>query len=41
MSTGSDEGCLPLIPFAYPNQVVGIPKVQLGEDGSPPERFES
>lgn len=41
MSTGSVEGCLPLIPFVYPNQVVGIPKVQLGEDGSALERFES
>jgi hypothetical protein len=31
MSTGCVEGCLPLILLAYPNQVVGIPKIQLGE----------
>jgi hypothetical protein len=36
----SVESHLPLISFAYPHKVVGIPKVQFGKGGSPVERFE-
>jgi hypothetical protein len=41
MSTGYVKGCLPLISFAYLNQVVGIPKVQFVKHGGHLERFES
>ena len=29
------EGRLPFVAFLNPHQVVGIPEIQLGEDGSP------
>jgi hypothetical protein len=41
VSTGSVENSLPRFSFTYLSQVVGIPKVQLGEDGGPLERFKS
>jgi hypothetical protein len=41
MSTCSVESCLPLVSFTYLHKMVGIPKVQFGEDSSPLERFES
>jgi hypothetical protein len=37
--TGSVESPLPLL--AYPNKMVGIPKVQHRKDGSPLEKFKS
>jgi hypothetical protein len=41
ISAGCVEGCLPLTPLTYPNQVVGISKVQLGKNGVLLERFKS
>lgn len=35
VATGCDEGCFPLIPLTEPNEMVGVAKVELGENPGP------
>jgi hypothetical protein len=39
VTCGSDEGCLPLVPLTYSDEVVGAAEVQLGEYGGTPQMF--
>lgn len=41
MAASHVKGGIPLIPFPHPYHMVGVPEVELGEDGSPLERLES